>query len=110
GGVELPVITRTDRAEPTGATLTLIDAQRQTGWRVHNVLISRPQTAAGAAEDVEAGPAVDRRDGSGRLGVRPCSEVSGISRSRQRRHCGQSEQDLFHLKISFSVEVFNLTA
>src|SRR5260370_40146033 len=57
GAVELPIITETDRSEPAVAALTLTDAERHARSGDPAAGISIPYSAAGAAEDVEAGPA-----------------------------------------------------
>src|SRR5262249_33808633 len=97
GGVDLPVIASTDGPEPAGAALALADGKGHERARGLNGLITSPQTAAGAAKDVEAGPAVDWRNRCGRLRIGP-GQIGRNRRPCESRYRGQSEQDLFHLK------------
>src|SRR5262245_21770812 len=58
--VEMPVIAGTDGAEPAVTTDPRTDAQREVGRRAHRVRVGIPDATAGAAEQIETGPARER--------------------------------------------------
>src|SRR3984893_6603674 len=76
GAVELPIITETARSEPAVAALPLTDAERRARSGDPAAGIRVPDAAAGAAEDVEAGPA-RQRGRRGGLGVGARCHIGG---------------------------------
>src|ERR1700730_7731596 len=95
GAVELPIITKTDRSEPAVTALTLTNAERRARSGDPAAGIRVPDAAAGAAEDVEAGPA-RQRCRRGRLGVGVRCHIGGEGRTWERRDGGESEHQSFH--------------
>src|SRR6266481_2614672 len=85
GAVELPIITETDRTEPAVTALVLMEAERSTRHSGAGKGVRIPEAAAGAAEDVEAGPARSHNRGRS-LSVGASSKVGRRGRSSQRRH------------------------
>ena len=106
--VELPVVAGADRAEPTVAALARIDGQRRKRRGRQHGIVRIPDAAAGATEDVEAGPArSDHHRGS--LGVgRAGRHVGREGRSAECRDSGQGEQYLLHFE-SLSVNAYLMT-
>src|SRR5580700_5148500 len=97
--VELPIVTGTYGTKPARTALALVDGEGDIRPGHLNRLISCPQAAAATAEDVETGPVIDWRDGRRSFRVRTRGKIGCIRRSGQRRHGGQSEQNLFHSSI-----------
>src|SRR5207237_10842876 len=58
-----------------------------------------PDAAAGAADDVEAGPIVKGRHGRGSFGVGPRGEIGRRRRSGESRCRDESEQKLLHVLV-----------
>jgi hypothetical protein len=84
--VDLPVIAKTDGAEPAVTTLGLMDAERITRHSVAGKGVRIPDAAADAAEDIEAGPARSHNRGRS-LGVGPGGQVGSRRGSRHGRRC-----------------------
>src|SRR6266481_1836974 len=87
---ELPVIANADGAEPAVTALVLMEAERSTRHSVAGKGVRIPETAAGATEDVEAGPVIGRRHHRS-LGVWTGRKVSRRGRSGKRRDSSQGD-------------------
>src|SRR5437588_441423 len=84
------------KAAPPAAAQTLIAGQCRAGGSktakdannasALHVAVGSPQTAAGATEDVEAGPVVSCGDRRRSLGIRASPEISRRCRSSECRH------------------------
>src|SRR4029453_3706459 len=91
---ELPVIADADGAEPTIAALCLMKAERSARHSVAGIRVRLPEAAAGAAEDVEAGPVIGWGNGRGRFSIGSSSQIGCRRGSSECHTCGQRDNQL----------------